>query len=68
VWRRDDGRCAFVGTHGRCTERGTLEFHHVQPYAAGGVTSIDNLQLRCRAHNQYEAEQFFGPTADRIGA
>jgi hypothetical protein len=68
VWQRDDGRCAFVGTHGRCTERGTLEFHHVQPYAAGGVTSIDNLQLRCRAHNQYEAEQFFGPTADRIGA
>jgi 5-methylcytosine-specific restriction endonuclease McrA len=36
VWRRDDGRCAFVGRNGRCTERGFLEFHHVQPYAAGG--------------------------------
>lgn len=68
VWLRDDGRCAFMGTHGRCTERGTLEFHHVHPYAAGGVTSIDNLQLRCRAHNQYDAERFFGPTVDRIGA
>jgi hypothetical protein len=68
VWKRDDGQCAFMGTHGRCTERGTLEFHHVQPYAAGGVTSADNLQLRCRAHNQYDAEQFFGPTVDRIGA
>lgn len=31
VWKRDDGQCAFVGTQGRCTERGFLEFHHVEP-------------------------------------
>ncbi len=36
VWRRDDGQCAFVGTHGRCRARGFLEFHHVIPYADGG--------------------------------
>jgi len=36
VWTRDEGRCAFAGTHGRCTEHGFLEFHHVVPYAAGG--------------------------------
>jgi hypothetical protein len=61
VWTRDDGRCAFVGTRGRCTERGFLEFHHRVPYADGGQTSIENLELRCRAHNAYEAERRFGP-------
>ena len=58
VWKRDDGRCAFVGTHGRCTERGFLEFHHVVLYAEGGATVAENLELRCRAHNIYEAEQY----------
>jgi hypothetical protein len=32
VWARDDGQCAFVGTNGRCAERGVLEFHHVIPF------------------------------------
>jgi hypothetical protein len=31
VWRRDEGRCAFLGRQGRCTERAFLEFHHVEP-------------------------------------
>ena len=61
VWSRDGGQCAFIGTEGRCTERGFLEFHHVEPYAAGGAATAANLQLRCRAHNAYEAEQYFGP-------
>jgi hypothetical protein len=61
VWHRDDGRCAFVGAIGRCEERGFLEFHHVVPFAAGGNATADNLELRCRAHNAYEAALFFGP-------
>ena len=60
VWARDDGQCAFVGAAGRCTERGFLEYHHVVPFADGGATSADNLELRCRAHNAYEAERWFG--------
>ena len=60
VWRRDGGQCAFVGASGRCTERGFLEFHHVRPYADGGATVVENLELRCRAHNLYEAELYFG--------
>jgi hypothetical protein len=58
VWARDGGQCAFVGTNGRCTERGFVEFHHVVPYAAGGETTVQNLELRCRSHNAYEAEQY----------
>ncbi len=61
VWRRDGGQCAFVGKDGcRCTERGFLEFHHVLPHAAGGEPTVDNLQLRCRAHNGHEAERYSG--------
>lgn len=61
VWARDGARCAFVGGEGRCAERGFLELHHVVPYARGGAATEANIQLRCRAHNQYEAEQVFGP-------
>jgi hypothetical protein len=62
VWRRDLGRCAFVGTKGRrCAERGFLEFHHVRPYAAGGEATVKNIQLRCRSHNGLEARAYFGP-------
>jgi len=64
VWLRDGGRCAFVGASGRrCTATGFLEFHHVTPYAVGGESTMDNIQLRCRAHNAYEAELYFGPSA-----
>jgi len=61
VWKRDGGQCAFIGSVGRCTERGFLEVHHVVPFADGGPMTVENLQLRCRAHNQYEAQQHFGP-------
>ena len=66
VWARDGGRCAFVGTQGRCTERGFLEFHHRKAFAEGGLPSVDNLELRCRPHNQFEAEQLFGPWPDSV--
>jgi hypothetical protein len=61
VSQRDGGRCAFVGPQGRCTATAFLEYHHVVPFASGGETSVENLELRCRSHNQYEAEKFFGP-------
>ena len=60
VWRRDSGRCAFVGREGRCRETAFLEFHHTEPYATGGEATVSNIQLRCRAHNAYEAQLFFG--------
>lgn len=63
VWQRDGGQCAFIGRQGRCRERAWLEFHHTTPYAAGGVATVENISLRCRAHNAFEAELFFGSTA-----
>jgi hypothetical protein len=63
VWRRDGGRCAFRSEQGRCTETGLLEFHHIVPYAKGGATTRENLELRCRTHNVYEAGQHFARAA-----
>ena len=64
VWRRDEGRCAYIGREGRCAERGFLEYHHVQPYAAGGAATTANIELRCRAHNAYEASLLFAVECD----
>ena len=61
VGERDGYRCAFVGPEGRCPETAGLEYHHRIPFANGGLTTVDNLELRCRAHNVYEAERWFGP-------
>ena len=61
VWRRDGGRCTFVSEAGHaCAERSALEFDHVEPVARGGKATLDNLRLRCRAHNHYEAERVYG--------
>jgi hypothetical protein len=65
TWERDGGRCAFVGADGkRCTERGFFQFHHVHPHGDGGEPTSTNIELRCRAHNQYEADVYFGPSND----
>jgi HNH endonuclease len=62
AWTRDDGQCGFVSKEGRrCTERAFLEFHHIQPFALGGPATVENISLRCRRHNQYEADRVFGP-------
>ena len=61
VIERDGGRCTFVGSAGhRCSTRKLLEFDHAKPVALGGATTVDNLRLRCRAHNQLEAERILG--------
>jgi hypothetical protein len=61
VSKRDDERCTFVSATGRrCGSRDFLEFHHREPWARFRSHAIDGITLRCRAHNQYEAERDFG--------
>jgi len=61
VWERDAGRCTFVGASGkRCAATRFLEFDHVDPIARGGRSTLERMRLRCRAHNQFEAERVFG--------
>ncbi len=61
VCTRDGNRCAYVDRQGRrCSERRHLQFHHRFPHGWGGDRSPENISLRCRCHNEYEAEQDYG--------
>ncbi len=67
VWQRDGGQCTFESDRGkRCEARTRLELDHVDPVARGGEAGHpaqvgpDGIRLRCRAHNQYAAEQTYG--------
>jgi hypothetical protein len=61
VWRRAGGRCEWKFESGeRCDCRRRLEYDHVQPVALGGKTTVENVRLVCRPHNQLAARQIFG--------
>jgi HNH endonuclease len=61
VYLRDQGRCSFVSLGGRrCGERAHLELDHMTPFAVGGASTLANLRLLCRAHNQQHARDHFG--------
>ena len=61
VWARSQGQCEFVSETGhRCEARGLLEFHHRVPFSVGGLSTVTNVVVHCRAHNGREAEVFFG--------
>jgi hypothetical protein len=61
VYLRDGRQCTYVSPEGRrCRARRCLELDHVEPFATGGEATIENLRLRCRAHNQRYAREYFG--------
>ncbi len=61
VYERDGAQCAYEDDAGRrCTETKQLEFHHIKPYGRGGDHQPENVQLRCSAHNLYQAELDYG--------
>jgi 5-methylcytosine-specific restriction endonuclease McrA len=62
VWMRDQGMCQHQDptTGKKCGSKYRLEIDHIVPVAKGGSNSADNLQLTCRAHNQWRAIEVFG--------
>jgi len=61
VAERDSYRCAYVAENGqRCSATALLEYHHRQPFARGGQTTRDGIELRCRGHNDLQARLDFG--------
>ncbi|HEY0463097.1 MAG TPA: hypothetical protein VGC79_02760 [Polyangiaceae bacterium] len=61
VYARDEGQCTFLAQDGRrCGAREFVEFDHIDPCGAGGEPTAANLRLRCRAHNQLYARQYYG--------
>ena len=61
VFERDTGRCTYrTETGERCRETAWLELHHLKAFALGGEHRLENVTLRCRAHNALAAEEDFG--------
>ncbi len=61
VWSRAGGRCEWRLESGeRCGCTARLEFDHVVPLARGGPSTIENVRLTCRPHNDMAARLAFG--------
>jgi hypothetical protein len=61
VYLRDGGCCTFCAANGqRCGATQFLQLDHITPWAVGGESTVANLRLRCRAHNQHAARSHFG--------
>jgi 5-methylcytosine-specific restriction endonuclease McrA len=58
---RDGDQCTFVDAEGRrCSEKRFLTIEHVDPFAKGGPTTVDNCCLLCASHNALRARREFG--------
>ncbi len=61
VWIRDGGRCQWpVDSGGICGSTVRVEFDHIVPRAWGGPSTVENIRLTCRVHNDLAARRAFG--------
>ncbi|MBS1984184.1 MAG: HNH endonuclease [Bdellovibrionales bacterium] len=59
VWRAAGGKCAACGS------KRQLQFDHVQPFALGGDSTADNIQLLCHSCNLRRGIATYGVEAMR---
>lgn len=59
--KRDDHGCRFPG----CTHTRYLHGHHIEHWADGGETKLDNLVLLCSHHHHLVHDDGFGCTIIR---
>ena len=57
-----DGQCRFPGCQNR-----RCDAHHIEHWADGGETALENLVLLCRRHHRAVHEEGFGITLDAAG-
>ena len=64
VFHRDQGKCQYVdaATGRKCGSTRALQYEHKRPYAVGGNSTVDNLEILCRSHNLTRAVYFYGET------
>ncbi|MBK9001033.1 MAG: HNH endonuclease [Myxococcales bacterium] len=61
VRERDGDQCTFTDAEGRrCSAKRFLTIEHIDPFAKGGPTTVDNCSLLCRPHNAHRARHVFG--------
>jgi hypothetical protein len=61
VWERDGGCCSFTdaNTGKRCGSKFQLQYDHIEPYALGGKTVLENLRILCAQHNRWRSEKTY---------
>ena len=62
LWARDRG-CSFPG----CDRKHYVDAHHIEHWADGGATSLDNLTLLCSHHHRLLHEGGFAIRRDANG-
>lgn len=62
VWKRDEGRCTYQDPESgrKCGSQFGLELDHLVPFAQGGQSTVENMALKCRVHNQVHAIESYG--------
>ncbi|OFX20427.1 MAG: hypothetical protein A2V77_02785 [Anaeromyxobacter sp. RBG_16_69_14] len=61
VWKRDGGRCQWpLESGGVCGSTLRVELDHIHPQALGGQSTVGNMRLLCRMHNDLAARRVFG--------
>ncbi len=61
VWKRDGGRCQHpLAGGGICGATRRLEFDHIRPRSLGGPSTVENIRVACRPHNDLSARLVLG--------
>ena len=60
--------CVLASPFGYLAAWEWLSARRDRRWAAGGRATVENIQLRCRAHNDYESEVYFGPMRSDPGS
>jgi len=61
VFERDGCCCVFPGPDGkRCGSTWQLQYHHTTPAPITGSSRPEDLELRCKPHDIYEAKLDYG--------
>jgi len=61
VFARDGEQCTYHDESGkRCCATTLLELDHIISPLHGGLDTVENLRVRCFAHNRLHAEEVFG--------
>jgi 5-methylcytosine-specific restriction endonuclease McrA len=61
VWERDGGRCQWkLDGGGTCGSTHRIELDHVVARGRGGASTVENVRLLCRVHNDLAARLVYG--------
>jgi 5-methylcytosine-specific restriction endonuclease McrA len=63
VYQRDQGRCQYIAplTGRKCGSSHAIQYDHsIVPFALGGQSTVENLQITCSMHNRIRAVEIYG--------